>query len=57
MIPTIGYAAQNSKSHLKLFHFNPRELRQADVFIEILYCGVCHSDIHQSRDQWGYVGT
>lgn len=53
MIPTIGYAAQNSKSALKLFHFNRRELRQADILIEILYCGVCHSDIHQSRDEWG----
>ena len=34
------------------FRFERREVRERDVQIEILYCGVCHSDIHQSRNEW-----
>src|SRR4051794_8270990 len=53
MIQSIGYAAQNSKTPLDLFKFERRDPRETDVVIEILYCGVCHSDIHQVRDEWG----
>ena len=53
MITSIGYAAQNAKSGLNPFKFQRRDPRPDDVVIEILYCGVCHSDIHQVRNEWG----
>lgn len=53
MVATHGYAAQNAKSPLAPFNFERRELRTDDVLIDIAYCGVCHSDIHQARDEWG----
>jgi len=53
MLPTQGYAAQSPQSPLEPFAFQRRELQPTDVLIEILYCGVCHSDIHQARDEWG----
>lgn len=52
MIPVKGYAAQNSTSPLAPFNFERRELKEHDVLVEILYSGVCHSDIHQVRDEW-----
>src|ERR1700712_5577838 len=52
MSSTIGYAAQDSNSALAPFQFDRRELRANDVEIEILYCGVCHSDLHQARNDW-----
>ncbi len=52
-IPTRAYAAFAAKSPLAPFEFSRREPRDHDVQIEILYCGVCHSDIHQARDEWG----
>ncbi|HEY7855822.1 MAG TPA: NAD(P)-dependent alcohol dehydrogenase [Terriglobales bacterium] len=48
-----GYAAAAAKAPLGPFSFERRELRPNDVAIKILYCGVCHSDIHQARDEWG----
>lgn len=53
MVKSHGYAAQNAKSPLQAFQFERREPREKDVLIEIQYCGVCHSDIHQARDEWG----
>jgi uncharacterized zinc-type alcohol dehydrogenase-like protein len=53
MFPTRGYAAPNPTSPLAPFSFERRALRPTDVLIDILYCGVCHSDIHQARDEWG----
>lgn len=53
MLPTRSYATQNPTASLKPFDFNRREPGAHDVLIEILYCGVCHSDIHQARDEWG----
>lgn len=49
---TKAYAAYNSKDPLSPFEFNRRELRPDDVQVDILFCGVCHSDIHQVRDEW-----
>lgn len=49
----IGYAASTAKAPLALFQFERREPGDKDVVIEILYCGVCHSDIHQARNEWG----
>ncbi|MFY1829441.1 NAD(P)-dependent alcohol dehydrogenase [Myxococcus fulvus] len=48
-----GYAAQDARSSLAPFHFERREPGADDVELDILYCGVCHSDIHQARDEWG----
>ena len=49
---TIGYAAQSADTPLAPYHFERRELRANDVSIEILYCGVCHSDLHTARSDW-----
>ena len=53
MIATKSYAAFDPKSPLAPFNFDRREPRPHDVVIDILYCGVCHSDLHQVRDEWG----
>lgn len=53
MIAAKGYAAQTATSALAPFSFERRQPGPNDVLIEILYCGVCHSDIHQARDEWG----
>ncbi|MDO1444727.1 NAD(P)-dependent alcohol dehydrogenase [Rhodocytophaga aerolata] len=53
MIQSKGYAAQNAKTPLGPFNFQRRDVGPHDVMIEILYCGVCHSDLHQARDEWG----
>ncbi|MGZ3772552.1 MAG: NAD(P)-dependent alcohol dehydrogenase [Pseudobdellovibrionaceae bacterium] len=53
MIKVQGFAALTPKAPLVPFNFERRDLRENDVHIEILYCGVCHSDIHQARDEWG----
>jgi uncharacterized zinc-type alcohol dehydrogenase-like protein len=48
----LGYAAQSADSALAPFNFERREPRPDDVVIEIQYCGVCHSDLHQARNDW-----
>jgi len=53
MLPTRGYATPGPTSQLEPFNFERREVGAHDVLIEIQYCGVCHSDIHQARDEWG----
>ena len=53
MIKTTGYAAERAGAKLALFEFEHRDLGAHDVLIEILYCGVCHSDVHQARGDWG----
>jgi len=53
MIPSRGYAALSAKSPLAPFKFERRDPLPHDVVIEISHCGVCHSDIHQVRDEWG----
>ena len=49
---TTGYAAQSATTPLAPFSFERREPGPKDVQIEILYCGVCHSDLHQVRNEW-----
>jgi alcohol dehydrogenase (NADP+) len=48
-----GYAALTPKAPLVPFSFERREPREHDVVIDIHYCGICHSDIHQAREEWG----
>jgi len=50
---TQAYAAQSAKSLLAPFSFARRDPLPDDVKIDILFCGVCHSDIHTARDEWG----
>ena len=51
---THGYAAFDPTSPLAPFTFERRALRGNDVAMEILYCGVCHSDLHTARNDWGW---
>jgi alcohol dehydrogenase (NADP+) len=49
---SLAYAAQSATSPLGPLSIERREPGPADVVIEILYCGVCHSDLHQARNEW-----
>jgi len=51
--PVKSYAAHSPTGRLGLFQFDRRSPRADDVVIEILYCGVCHSDMHNVRNDWG----
>ena len=53
MLPTNGYAAMTAKAALQPFSFTRRDVGPHDVLIAITHCGICHSDIHQARDEWG----
>src|SRR5258708_25987332 len=53
MIQAKGYAAPNQHTELAPWSFERRELKPYDVQFDILYCGVCHSDLHQIKDAWG----
>ena len=53
MIQTKGFAAHTAGEILKPYNFVRRDLGPDDVLIDIHYCGVCHSDIHQVKDEWG----
>ncbi|MBL0744011.1 NAD(P)-dependent alcohol dehydrogenase [Chryseolinea sp. Jin1] len=52
-MPVKSYAAPSAVSPLAPFNFERRDVGVNDVQIDILYCGVCHSDLHQARDEWG----
>ena len=53
MLPTKAYAAPAVNVPLAPFDFERREVGPHDVLIDIQFCGVCHSDLHQIRDEWG----
>ena len=48
-----GYAALDKQSPLAPFSFTRREPLPTDIAIDVLYCGVCHSDLHMARNEWG----
>jgi alcohol dehydrogenase (NADP+) len=52
MIKAIGYATNHSFTSLAPFEFERKDPGETDVLIQILYCGVCHSDIHQAKNEW-----
>ncbi len=52
MSPTKAYAAQGPDTPLAPFQIDRRVPRPSDIQLEILYCGVCHSDIHMARNEW-----
>jgi len=51
-LKAVGYAAKHSFSDLKRFEFERDAAREDEIEIEVLYCGVCHSDIHQVKNEW-----
>ena len=52
MFTCTGYGATSAAAALAPLSFQRRDPGPADVKLDILYCGVCHSDIHQSRNEW-----
>lgn len=54
VIKTRGFAALSAKADLTPFDFERREPKDHDVLIDIKFCGICHSDIHQVKDEWGF---
>jgi len=52
MLKAVGYAAKHSFSNLKRFEFERAPARANEVELKVLYCGVCHSDIHQVKNEW-----
>lgn len=52
MITALSYAVQTAKAPLTPFSFSRRDTGAKDVAIDIAYCGVCHSDVHQARAEW-----
>lgn len=52
MIKTKGYATHDSNAKFVPFDFERRDLGANDILIDIQYCGICHSDIHQAKNEW-----
>jgi len=48
-----GYGTPNAQSPLAPFNFTRREPGPTEIAVDILYCGVCHSDLHMVRNEWG----
>lgn len=53
MLKALGYAAKSATSPLEPFNLERRDPGPKDVQIEILFCGICHSDLHTARNEWG----
>lgn len=53
MISVNGYGATSKESPIAPLNFERRDVGAQDVLVDILYCGVCHSDIHMARSEWG----
>lgn len=54
MIQSKGYSASAATSPLAPIDFERRDPGKSDLVLELLYCGVCHSDIHYARNEWGH---
>ncbi|MHB1609330.1 MAG: NAD(P)-dependent alcohol dehydrogenase [Acidiferrobacter sp.] len=54
-IKTTGYATQSATAELQPFTFERRDPRPQDIVLDILFCGICHSDIHSARNEWGWT--
>src|SRR5450830_1092461 len=52
---TTGYAAQSSTEDLARFNFERREPRPDDIVLDVLFCGVCHTDLHIAKNHGGYT--
>ena len=53
MPPSKGYGTPNAQSPLAPFNFTRREPGPSEIVVDILYCGVCHTDLHMTRNEWG----
>ncbi len=53
MIETRGYATHDEAAEFVPFNFERRNLGEHDILIDVQFCGVCHSDIHQAKGEWG----
>ncbi len=53
MLKALGYAAQSATSPIAPMDFQRRDPGPKDVQIDILFCGICHSDLHTARNEWG----
>jgi uncharacterized zinc-type alcohol dehydrogenase-like protein len=53
MMQSVGYAAKGKHGNLKPVVFDREDPKANEVRIDVLYCGVCHSDLHQVRNDWG----
>lgn len=53
-IKAYGWAARDSTGHLSPFKFSRRATDEEDVRFKVLYCGICHSDLHCIKDNWGF---
>ncbi|KAJ4914091.1 putative cinnamyl alcohol dehydrogenase 6 [Raphanus sativus] len=51
-VEALGWAARDSSGHLSPFVFSRRETGEEDVRVKVLYCGVCHSDLHCLKNEW-----
>ncbi|MBA2378546.1 MAG: NAD(P)-dependent alcohol dehydrogenase [Blastocatellia bacterium] len=52
MIETRGFAVHGTDAKFSPFNFERRDVGPNDILIDIEYCGICHSDIHQVKDEW-----
>lgn len=52
MLMTKGYAVSSPTATFEPFEFQRRDVGTHDVQIQIIYCGICHSDIHSARNEW-----
>ncbi|KAK4754136.1 hypothetical protein SAY87_002240 [Trapa incisa] len=52
-VAAFGWAARDSSGHLSPFNFSRRATGENDVTFKVLYCGICHSDLHNIRNEWG----
>lgn len=53
MIETRGYATHDESAKFVPFNFERRNLGEHDILIDVQFCGICHSDIHQAKGEWG----
>ena len=53
MIKTRGFAVQDENAVFEPFAFERRDVGANDILIDVQYCGICHSDIHQAKGEWG----
>ncbi|CAH9070114.1 unnamed protein product [Cuscuta epithymum] len=52
-VKAFGWAARDTSGHLSPFNFSRRETGEKDVQFKVTYCGICHSDLHQLKNEWG----
>jgi uncharacterized zinc-type alcohol dehydrogenase-like protein len=52
MFTCTGYASSSAEAPLAAFSFQRRDPGPYDIEIKIIDCGVCHSDLHQARNEW-----